>query len=84
MWLEAIKMNLTQTLPAINCPVYFFVGRKDYQTNFKISEGYFNKLIAPKKQLFWFEHSGHLIPDTEPGLLQDIIIEKILPETYLQ
>jgi len=36
---------------------------------------------APKKALFWFENSGHLIPNSEPDLLQDIIIQKILPET---
>jgi len=80
--MEAMNVNLMQSLPSVSCPVYFFVGRKDYQTNFTISEAYYNKLIAPKKQLFWFEHSGHLIPNTEPDLLQEIIIDKILPETY--
>ncbi len=80
--MESFERNIAETLPSIHCPVYFFVGRKDYQTNFSISEKYYNKLVAPKKQLFWFEHSGHSIPDTEPALLQDIIIEKILPETH--
>ena len=80
-WNEASKINRMESLLAVNCPVYFFVGKKDYQTNFSITENYYTMLIAPKKELFWFELSGHSIPTTEPALLQDIIIKKIFPET---
>lgn len=79
---EASSVNLFKDVPEIKCPVYFFAGRKDYQTRFTITEDYFNKVSAPQKRLFWFEQSGHTIPDTEPALMQDIIINKILPETY--
>jgi pimeloyl-ACP methyl ester carboxylesterase len=78
MWLalfnEASKDNLFESAPALRCPVYFFVGRKDVQTNSGITEKYFNILDAPKKQLYWFERSGHSLPTTEPDLLQEIII----------
>lgn len=80
---EASKANLIESLPAIHCPVYFFAGRKDYQTNSSITEDYYTRLIAPKKGLFWFELSGHSIPSSEPGMMQDIITEKILPETFI-
>jgi len=79
---EASAVNLFETAPEIKCPVYFFAGKKDYQTRFTITEDYYNKITAPQKQLFWFEQSGHTIPDTEPALMQDIIINKILPATY--
>jgi pimeloyl-ACP methyl ester carboxylesterase len=78
---EVFEMNFFKQFPALECPVYFFVGRKDYMTNATISEKYYQKLVAPKKQLFWFEKSAHNIPDSEPELMQDIIITKILPET---
>jgi pimeloyl-ACP methyl ester carboxylesterase len=78
---EASKENLIESLPAIACPVYFFAGRKDYQTNSSITEHYYSRLSAPKKALFWFEHSGHAIPSVEPERMQKVIIEKILPET---
>jgi pimeloyl-ACP methyl ester carboxylesterase len=78
VWSEAIGENHFNDLDKINCPVYFCAGRKDYQTNFAITEEYYHLLKAPKKELFWFEHSGHLIPNTEPDLLQDIVIQKIL------
>jgi len=78
---EVFEMNFFKQFPAIACPVYFFVGRKDFMTNASISEQYYQRLKAPKKQLFWFEKSAHNIPDTEPELMQDRIINNILPDT---
>jgi len=79
---EASKDNLIESTPALNCPVYFFVGRNDYQTNSYITETYYTRLTAPKKGLFWFERSAHSLPSSEPNLFQDILIEKVLPLTY--
>lgn len=81
---EANYINLMVSLPKVNCPVYFFVGRKDHQTNCLISEKYYKQLIAPQKGLFWFENSGHLIPVTEPQLLQKDVITQILPQIDLR
>jgi len=78
---EASKDNLIESAPNLHCPVYFMLGRKDYQTNSIIAETYYQKLKAPKKALFWFENSTHFVPTTEPYRLQDIIIGTILPET---
>jgi pimeloyl-ACP methyl ester carboxylesterase len=78
---EVFEMNFFKQFPRLECPVYFFVGRKDFMTNATISEKYYQELIAPKKHLFWFEKSGHNIPDSEPELMQDIIINNILPAT---
>lgn len=75
------KINLSMKVPSLRCPIYFFVGKKDYQTNFSVTEHYFNVLKAPKKKLFWFMKSAHNVPHTEPDLMQKIIIEKILTET---
>lgn len=70
----ASKDNLFESAPRLECPVYFFIGRKDYQTNAEITEKYFQILRAPKKELFWFERSAHALPTTEPEKLQDVII----------
>lgn len=77
---EANFINLPVSLPLVKCPVYFFVGRKDHQTNYLISQKYYKQLRAPKKGLFWFERSGHLIPVTEPDLMQQVVIDQILPQ----
>jgi pimeloyl-ACP methyl ester carboxylesterase len=79
---DASKDNLMLSLPAIGCPVYFFAGRNDYQTNSSITQRYFTQLNAPRKALYWFEDSGHSIPSSAPDHMQAVIIDKILPETF--
>jgi pimeloyl-ACP methyl ester carboxylesterase len=77
---EGSAINFFTTVPQINCPVYFFVGRKDYQTHFKITEDYYKMLKAPAKALYWFENSAHNLTTSEPDRLQEIIIREILPK----
>lgn len=79
---EASKENLFESGKELKCPVYFFVGRKDFQTNSEITNQYYHQLKAPKKGLFWFENVGHSIPSAEPKLMQQIIVENILPVTF--
>jgi len=79
---DASAQNLMEDLKQVRCPVYFFAGRKDYQTNSAITEKYHEMLTAPKKGLFWFEFSAHAIPTSEPELFQQLIIENVLPETF--
>jgi pimeloyl-ACP methyl ester carboxylesterase len=78
---EIFELNFFKQFPSLKCPVYFFVGRNDFSTNATLSEKYYKKLKAPKKQLFWFEKSAHGLPDTEPDLMQDIIINNVLEKT---
>jgi pimeloyl-ACP methyl ester carboxylesterase len=79
---EASHENLSQSLPSIACPVYFMVGRRDFQTSSAITEEYYHALSAPKKALFWFE-TGHSIPSSAPARMQEIMIEKVLAETFV-
>jgi pimeloyl-ACP methyl ester carboxylesterase len=74
---EASQINFFVTAPEIKCPIYFFVGGKDYQTYFKLTEDYYRALKADKKQLFWFADSGHNLILTEPGKFQEIVIREI-------
>jgi pimeloyl-ACP methyl ester carboxylesterase len=71
---EASKVNLFSEAAEFKCPVYFFVGSKDYQTNFKLTEQYFHLVKAEKKELFWFTNSAHNLNLTEPKKLQDLVI----------
>ena len=77
---EGSAINFFTAAPQIKCPVYFFVGRKDYHTHFKITEDYYKVLKAPAKALYWFENSGHNLTTTEPDRLQEVIIREILPK----
>ncbi|MFZ9046862.1 MAG: alpha/beta fold hydrolase [Cyclobacteriaceae bacterium] len=66
IFLEACKVNYMESAPELKCPVYFFVAKKDMVANQKITTDYFEKLIAPKKELIWFEQSNHEIAGEEP------------------
>jgi pimeloyl-ACP methyl ester carboxylesterase len=59
MWPEMRKTNFFLEVPKVDIPVYFFIGRSDYNTPFEIVERYYEKLQAPKKEIVWFEKSGH-------------------------
>ena len=76
---EIVKINMFEELKSLSCPVYFFIGSNDYQTNFTVAQDYFELLKAPTKKLFWFKESAHNVPDTQGTLMQDIIINEILP-----
>lgn len=77
-WNEALGQNLFTSLPKLNCPVYFFLGKKDLQTNFGIAKEYYEILKAPKKNIFVFENAGHSVLTEEADSVQKIIINDIL------
>jgi len=56
-------------------PIYFFLGRFDHTTSAVIAAEYFNTIEAPKKQLFWFEHSGHSPNWEEPALFYQRVLQ---------
>lgn len=77
-WNQAMRQNLFKKLPKIGCPVYFFLGEKDLQTNFGIASDYFKFVKAPKKEIFTFQNAGHSVLTEEANQVQKIIIEEIL------
>jgi pimeloyl-ACP methyl ester carboxylesterase len=77
VWNEVMNIDLPKSLPTVDCPVYFFVGKNDIQTSTPITKAYFAKLRAPKKALFVFENSGHQIHHDEPEKLQQTIIKTL-------
>ncbi len=85
-WLDvfsrACDVNRFQSMSIINCPVYFFAGGKDFLTNYSITQEYFNRVTAPKKDLFLFDNAGHELPETHSDGFQDIIIKMILTKTF--
>ena len=59
MWEEVSRINLFDSVPALQMPVFFFLGRNDHWVPPSASEPYFDALAAPSKELVWFEQSGH-------------------------
>src|SRR5258705_2793577 len=74
---KASEVNFAIEVPEIKCPVYFLIGNRDYQTNSELTKTYYEKLKAPKKELFWFRDSAHLLNLTESKKFQEVIISVI-------
>ena len=75
---QAVQRNLFETLPALECPVFFIVGKKDYRIDYKIAQQYYQQVKAPEKDFFLFENSGHLIPYRDQNRFQETLIDSIL------
>lgn len=78
-WTSATRQNLFKSLPTVKCPVYFFIGGMDNQTNCSIAKEYYNALKAPQKKLYWFDDAGHSVLVTDAAAVQQKIIEEVLP-----
>lgn len=56
---EVMNTNLFEEIPAVEVPLYFFLGRHDYNCPSTVAADYFDYLEAPRKERVWFEHSAH-------------------------
>jgi len=79
MWAESSRLNLLDLVPAVEMPVFFFLGRKDHWVPPEASLPYFEALTAPAKRLVWFEQSGHEPFVDEPAKFNALMAELVRP-----
>ena len=79
MWAEVSRLNLIELAPALQMPVFFFLGRKDHWVPPETSVAYFDALTAPSKKLVWFEQSGHEPFVDEPAKFNAAMAELVRP-----
>jgi proline iminopeptidase len=70
------EINFTN-ITRLKIPVYFFIGRHDWSLPAIVTEDFYNKLTAPKKEMVWFEASGHECLEEEPANFNKAIINRI-------
>lgn len=56
---QLYEVDLRKQAVKIEVPVYILEGRHDINAPAELAEEYFELLEAPRKELIWFEHSGH-------------------------
>ena len=56
---ELYCVDLRESYIKLDVPIYFFLGRHDVNAPTDLAVEYYNILEVPKKELVWFEHSGH-------------------------
>ena len=70
---ELEALDLTDTLPRLDCPVVMVQGRHDQIAPGSAAERYAELLTAPSKQFVWFEHSAHMPQLDEPGRFREVL-----------
>ena len=60
-------------------PVFYILGRNDWQTSSALASEYFEKINALQKKLFWVENAGHVADLDNPAeffaALKEIVIQ---------
>jgi pimeloyl-ACP methyl ester carboxylesterase len=67
MKVDVAPKPLEGEVSRLKVPVFFFLGRHDYNTPSRLAAAYLERLDAPLKELVWFEQSAHFPFFEEPG-----------------
>ena len=79
MWDEVSKINLIESVPMLEMPVFFFIGRRDHWVPAQASKEYFDVLLAPSKSFVWFDESGHEPFVDEPAKFNASMVDLVRP-----
>ncbi len=60
-------------------PVFYLLGKDDWQVARVVAEEYFDTINAPKKEIFLIDHAGH-IPNVDQPDQFNKVLEKIVSE----
>ncbi len=82
LWEEIFyRVNLSQEVPRLEVPVYFFLGCYDRVVSATVAQRYFEALEATQgKQIIWFENSGHW-PHFEEAARYRAAVRRVRDET---
>ena len=75
---EVLALDMAESVPALEVPVYFFSGRHDLTVNCGLSKEYFNKLVSPLKGFYTFENSAHSPMFEEPERFLEIMVSDVM------
>lgn len=74
-------LNLVEQAPGLDLPVYFIKGRWDVNAVNELTQFYFDRLEAPRKELIWFEDAAHTPLWDEPNHFVDVMVNTVLAQT---
>ena len=66
-------VDLRLSAPKLDVPVYMILGRHDVNAMTSLATDYYEILEAPRKELIWFERSGHPPLYTEPERIIEVM-----------
>ena len=83
LWQKLLTINLNKQILSFEVPIYFALGKHDYEVPSVLTEQYFKIIEAPKKEIIWFENSAHFANIEENEKFDDLLINRILPTIAL-
>jgi pimeloyl-ACP methyl ester carboxylesterase len=78
VWDKMLNTDLSQQVPELAIPVYFFDGIYDYTVSYTLAKSYFESLKAPIKGFYTFDRSAHSPMFEEPEKMENIIRQDVL------
>lgn len=78
LWNQMLAVNLIDQIARLDLPVYFFIGRYDLTVSCSVAEEFFEKIKAPVKGFYFFEHSAHSPIFEEPDKALKILRVDVL------
>ena len=78
MWEEVGATDFPRTCTSFKIPYFIFDGALDQNTPAELVADYFSLIQAPRKELIWFEESGHNPMTDEPERFKKLLKEKLL------
>ena len=81
LWADMLSTDMSDRVPELTIPVYFFEGIYDYTCSYTVAKSYFDKLKAPVKGFYSFGKSAHSPIFEEPDRFVEIMISDIINVT---
>ena len=78
MWPTIVHYDFLRDCGPFRMPYYIFQGRLDRNTPASLIQDYYDSIVAPDKDLIWFEHSAHGPMGEEPEKFKRLMREKFL------
>ena len=82
LWSQITEVSFSDAT-RFDCPVVLLHGRHDLNTSAALAGRWFEKIQAPSKKMVWFEYSGHMIFEEEPGRFLLSLVQDVLPLTKI-
>jgi proline iminopeptidase len=60
-------------------PLFFFVGRDDWQTPGVVAKAYFDEVTAPYKEFRYVAGAAHATPVEQPGAFAELMLRHVRP-----
>jgi pimeloyl-ACP methyl ester carboxylesterase len=78
LWEDMLAADLTERVPELALPAYFFHGIRDQTVSYELAKMYAEKLTAPLKGFYTFYQSAHSPLFEEPHKARRIMCDDVL------